>query len=62
MWHFITSISEIPPDKRVGLAILDGDGLHELIFPCYRVEDHWVDADRKIRVDVLPTHWREWSQ
>jgi hypothetical protein len=62
MWHFIVSVGKIPADKRIGLAVVDIDGLHELAFPCYRVEDHWVHAESKIKVDVRPTHWREWSE
>ncbi len=62
MWHFIASISEVPADKRVGLAVAEFDGLHELVFPCYRVEDHWVHAESQIEVEVCPTHWREWPE
>jgi hypothetical protein len=62
MWHFIASMSEVPADKRVGLAVAEFDGLHKLVFPCYRVEDHWVHAESKIEVHVCPTHWCEWPE
>ena len=25
-------------------------------------EDYWIHAETKVRIDVHPTHWREWSE
>jgi hypothetical protein len=60
VWHFILSISQVPSDRPVSLAVVDVNGLHPLEFPCYRVENYWVHAETKVRIEVHPTHWREW--
>jgi hypothetical protein len=31
-------------------------------FPCCRVEDCWIHAETKVKVDENPTHGREWSE
>ena len=62
MWHFIVSISSVPADRQLHLAVIDQDGCHPLAFPCCRVEDRWIHAETKVKVDVNPTHWREWSE
>jgi hypothetical protein len=61
MWHFIAIIDSVPADRRVHLAVIDKDGARPLDFPCYRIEDYWIHAETKVRIDVHPTHWREWS-
>jgi hypothetical protein len=62
MWHFIVSISSVPTGRRVHLAVIDKDGAHILVFPCCRNEDYWIHAETKAKVDVHPTHWREWFE
>jgi hypothetical protein len=61
-WHYIASISAVPPNQQVHLAVIDEDGCHPLVFPCYRIEDCWIHAETKAKVDVHPTHWRDWSE
>jgi hypothetical protein len=56
------AISTAPFDRELTLAVLDYDGVHALVFPCRRVLDGWVKPDTRERVDVYPTHWREWTQ
>ena len=58
MW---LDISTAPRDRDIRLAVIDNDGLHALVFACRRVAEGWVDALRGTRLDVNPTHWREWN-
>ncbi len=53
-------INTAPFDRDLELAFLDRDGVHALVFPCRRTLDSWINAETKQRVDVQPTHWREW--
>jgi hypothetical protein len=53
-------ISTAPFDRDLELAVIDYDGIHTLVFPCRRVLDGWFRIESKARVDVQPTHWREW--
>lgn len=57
MWM---EISTAPRDRDISLAVIDADGLHALIVPCRRTDDGWVSATSGMRLDVRPTHWREW--
>jgi len=58
MWQ---PISSAPFDRNLELAVLDKDGVHALAFACWRVADGWINAATKRRIDVRPTHWREWA-
>jgi hypothetical protein len=58
MWM---DISNAPRDRAIRLAVIDADGEHALITPCRRIADGWVDARTGVRIDVRPTHWREWD-
>jgi hypothetical protein len=58
MWQ---SISTAPFDCDLELAVIDSKGVHALVFPCRRTEEDWMDAITKRRLEVRPTHWREWS-
>jgi hypothetical protein len=62
MWYFITSIDSVPSERRLHLAVVDNDGAHALVFPCFRDGDCWIHVETKLKVDVHPTHWREWFQ
>ena len=63
MWHFIaSSIGSLPSDREVHLAVIEEDGVHSLVFPCCRIEDYWIHAGTKAKVEVHPTHWREWPE
>ncbi len=57
MWQAITSA---PFDRDLELAVIDTDGTHALVFPCRRIAGGWVKAETRERLDVYPTHWREW--
>lgn len=58
MW---IDISEAPFGRDVELAVIDEDGAHALIFACRRIVGGWMNAESKERLDVRPTHWREWN-
>jgi hypothetical protein len=62
MWQSVTNIADIPEDRDLRLAVENGDGMHELVFPCRHRDGRWVDARTGRTVDVRPTHWQEWSQ
>ena len=58
MWR---DISTAPFDRDLELAVLDQEGPHALVFPCRRTVGGWMNAGTHERLDVHPTHWREWS-
>jgi hypothetical protein len=55
-------ISNAPFDRDLELAVLDRDGPHALVFACRRILSGWVNAETKQRIDVRPTHWRDWGE
>jgi hypothetical protein len=59
MWQPIASA---PFDRDLELAVIANDGPHTLVFPCRRVLGGWVNSGTRERIDVHPTHWREWSE
>ncbi|RWM06139.1 MAG: hypothetical protein E5X80_20895 [Mesorhizobium sp.] len=58
MWNPIASA---PFGRSLELAVLDEDGWHALVFPCERGREGWRDAVTGARVDIRPTHWRDWD-
>jgi hypothetical protein len=58
MWH---PISIAPFDRNLELAIIDSSGVNAFFLPCCRILWGWCDAKTRRRVDVKPTHWREWA-
>jgi hypothetical protein len=61
MWHATTSITDVPTDRDLRLAVLDGETVHALVFPCRRDGMKWVDAKAGRPVEVYPSHWQEWQ-
>ena len=57
-WH---PVACAPFDRDLELAVLAYGEEHTLVFPCRRILNGWVNAETKQRLDVHPTHWREWS-
>ena len=56
-------ISTAPFDRDLELAVFDTVGqTHALVFPCRRILGGWINAQTKQRIDVRPTHWREWQE
>ena len=58
MWE---DISKAPIDRDLELAVIDRDGPHALMFPCRRIAGGWIKTETKVRIDVHPSHWREWG-
>ena len=58
MWR---TISTAPFDRDLELAVIDGDGEHSLVFACRRILGGWMNAETRERLDVHPTHWRDWN-
>jgi hypothetical protein len=59
MWQ---PISTAPFSRDLELAVLDQDGPHALVFACRRIVGGWMNTETKERLDVRPTHWREWGE
>ena len=59
MWQ---PIATAPFELNLELAVIDGDGAHALVFACRRILDGWMNAHTRERLDVHPTHWREWIE
>jgi hypothetical protein len=55
-------IASAPFDRDLELAVIDYDGPHALVFACRRVLDGWINAETGMRIDVRPSHWREWQE
>jgi hypothetical protein len=54
-------IDSAPFDRDLEVAVIDYDGPHLVVFPCRRVLGGWVKAATRARVNIHPTHWREWD-
>ena len=59
MWQ---PASTAPFDRDLQLAVIDGAGIHALVFRCRRILGGWIRAGTTQRVDLKPTHWREWLE
>jgi hypothetical protein len=57
-------VAGAPFDRDLELAVADtaGTTLFPLVFPCRRIDDGWINALTKRRVELEPTHWREWTE
>ena len=55
------AIRSAPFCRDLELAVINPGGVHTLVFPCRRILRGWVEAKTGERVDVYPTHWREWK-
>ena len=53
-------IATAPFDRDLELAVM-GSEPHALVFPCRRIVGGWINPKTMKRVDVDPTHWREWK-
>ena len=56
-------VSIAPSDADLEVCVMDFDGIvHALAFPCHQDKTGWVDASKKKRLDIQPTHWRTWTE
>lgn len=53
-------ISGAPFDRDLELAVINRNGVHALVFPCRRILGGWMKKATEERIEVHPTHWREW--
>jgi len=56
-WHRIFTA---PSDRDLELAVIEEGEVDALVFPCLRTSGGWKHARTNERVEVYPTHWREW--
>lgn len=59
MWNPILSA---PYGRHLELAVFDEEGAHALVFPCIKSREGWKHAATGARVDIRPTHWRDWEE
>jgi len=59
MW---TPIPSAPYGRELELAVFDEEGMHALVFPCMKSREGWKNATTGARVDIRPTHWRDWQE
>jgi hypothetical protein len=59
-WQSVVAVPA-PFNVDLELAVLDSQGIHALVFPCRRIVGGWIKAQTKERMDVRPTHWRQWA-
>jgi hypothetical protein len=55
-------IDSAPFERDLEVAVIDFDGPHSFAFPCRRILGGWIKAETKCRVDIRPTHWRNWEK
>jgi hypothetical protein len=54
-------VASAPFDRDLELAVISHDGVHALVFPSRRILGGWIRSETKQRIEVHPTHWREWQ-
>ncbi len=61
-WH---SILEEPPPAGIELEISIVEGgvgdIETLVEPVRWTENGWISVETGRRLDLTPTHWRQWS-
>ena len=58
--HDWQRVAVAPFDRDLELAVIGAKGIHPIAFPCRRILTGWIDCESRERLDVQPTHWREW--
>ena len=54
-------IASAPSDRDLELAVIVNGEAHALAFPCRRIPGGWLKVPGSQRLDVSPSHWREWK-
>ncbi|WP_246510279.1 hypothetical protein [Bradyrhizobium glycinis] len=49
-----------PFDRDLEIAVIEGNTIHRVVFPCRRIVGGWIKAKSGEHVAVQPTHWRIW--
>lgn len=55
-------VAVAPFGRDLELAVIEGNAIHKLVFPCRRILGGWVKAETAERILVQPTHWRVWGK
>jgi len=56
-------VSLAPSDADLKVCVTDYDGIvHALEFPCRKDKTGCFNASTKKRIDIQPTHWRNWNE
>lgn len=54
-------VETAPPfDQDLEIAVIEGNAIHRVVFPCRRAFGGWIKAKTGEHVAVQPTHWRIW--
>jgi hypothetical protein len=53
-------ISIAPHNVDLEVGVVDGDGVHRLVFPVHKYAGRWLDASTRKPVNIEPSHWRDW--
>ncbi|WP_333939016.1 hypothetical protein [Bradyrhizobium sp. CCBAU 11386] len=51
-----------PFDRDLEIAVIEGNIIHRVVFPCRRIFGGWIKAKTGEHVTVQPTHWRIWPR
>lgn len=54
-------IARAPFGRDLELAVMEGGEIHALNFPSRRAVGGWLNAETEKRIEIRPTHWREWK-
>ena len=54
-------IETAPYSVDLELGVLNGTGIHAVVFPCRRALYGWINATSGAPVDLHPSHWRMWN-
>ena len=57
-WKDIVSV---PLSRDLEVAVIDKAGVHTTAFPCRYHDGVWINANTRKRIEINPTHWREWK-
>ena len=55
-------IATAPRGIDLEVCVIDRQEVHALVFPCRWNGTDWRDASTNNRVDIEPTHWRQWTE
>ena len=54
-------IAIAPSGADLEVGVMENGDVHALVFPVHKSGLSWVNASTKERVDIQPTHWRQWT-
>lgn len=53
-------VASAPFDRHIEIAVINSAIPHTLAFPCRRILRGWLNAETGEKLEVHPTHWRDW--